>query len=1040
MSAFRNLLGVSPALLLVACASDPSRDTLTQLRHIEPDLKDVIVEDSLARAEDSYRRYLAETPSSVMAPEAMRRMADLQIEKEFGIIGSGELIEKAVLEDRLALQDAPSPVSGLAQDAPVETADEFERRAGAAAPIPAQAAQADLPLPEGIDPSALAGPLEAVAIYQRILTDYPDYERNDQVLYQMSRAYDELGRTEDAMAVMKRLVEEYPDSRYIDEVYFRRGEYFFVRKKYLDAEDAYLSIIALGDGSSYYELALYKLGWSLYKQELYEEALDRYIAMLEYRISVGHDFDTASGEDDEHRVTDTFRVISLSFSNLGGPEVIDEYFAANGAPGYADRIYSNLGEFYLEKLRYQDAAAVYKSFIELNPYHRVAPNFSMRVVEIYEQGEFPRLVVESKKEFASRYALQSDYWQHYDPAESPEVMGFLKKNLTDLATHYHALYQDESELEQRAENYREALTWYGQFLASFPRDEQSPSVNYQLADLLLQNEDFGLAASEYERTAYDYPRHERSAAAGYAAVYAHRQHLERLTGAQWAESRRLAVESSLRFADTFPEHEKSPAVLGAAADDLYDMQDYERAIVSAQTLIDRYPGVDPVLRRSAWVVVAHSSIDLARYPEAEQAYLQVLSLTSHEDESRAAVIDGLAASIYKQGEQAGLLEDFRASAEHFLRITDAAPGSAIGTAAQYDAAAALMKLQAWQEAAAVLERFRQENPEHELAGGATRQLALVYREDGQLERSAEEHERMAAESEDARFSAEAMLVAAELYEKAGKSDRALTVYERYVAAYPSPVVVALETRERMAELYKAGGDQFRYTEQLALIVEGDRHAGVERSERTRFLAAGAALILSEQLYQHFAELDLVQPFEQSLAEKQARMERALAEFERLVDYEVAEVTAAATFYIAEIYYQFNVSIMQSERPGDLSAAELNAYEMVLEEEAYPFEEQALSVHQSNAELLAIGVYNRWVQKSLDKLASLMPARYARNEISSGYLASIDIYAYRMPIAPAVLPGAADSPQQSSSGEQDTGQQPGGLQVASLAESPRGAAE
>jgi hypothetical protein len=318
-----------------------------------------------------------------------------------------------------------------------------------------------------------------------------------------------------------------------------------------------------------------------------------------------------------------------------------------------------------------------------------------------------------------------------------------------------------------------------------------------------------------------------------------------------------------------------------------------------------------------------------------------------------------------------------------------------------------------------------------LAGGATRQLALVYREDGQFDRSAEEHERMAAESDDPQFSADALLVAADLYQKADSPDRALAVYERYVSAYPTPVVVALETRDRMAQLYKARGDEARYVEQLELIVDGDRRAGSERSERTRYLAAGAALVLSENLYRHFADLRLVQPFEQSLAEKQARMDRALAEFERLVEYEVAEVTAAATYYIAEIYFEFSTSIMRSERPADLSAAELNAYEMVLEEEAYPFEEQSLGVHEQNAELLGIGVYNRWVQKSLDKLAQLMPARYARNEISSGFLASIDFYAYRMPIAPVILPGGTDAPPQNRSGEQDAEQQPGGLKVAGL---------
>jgi hypothetical protein len=79
---------------------------------------------------------------------------------------------------------------------------------------------------------------------------------------------------------------------------------------------------------------------------------------------------------------------------------------------------------------------------------------------------------------------------------------------------------------------------------------------------------------------------------------------------------------------------------------------------------------------------------------------------------------------------------------------------------------------------------------------------------------------------------------------------------------------------------------------------------------------------------------------------------------------------------------------------------LSDYELVIEEEAYPFEEQAIEVHEKNFEMLTSGTYNPWVQKSLDKLVTLMPGTYARTEISAGYLESVDSYAYRMPNAPA----------------------------------------
>lgn len=984
---------------LAACAAGSNRGTLAELERVEADLDEIYLEDSLERAADSYRRYLQETETSERRPEAMRRLADLQIEQAYGVIGKGDIVELPAPDSASRASPIAAQQPGRDPAVPGESEQAFEARATGREALLPRTTDFDDAMPDIAMQDAPAGPVEAIATYRKILATYPGYERNDKVLYQMSRAYDEIGQPDEAMQVMARLVAEYPDSKYVDEVHFRRGEYFFVRKQYLDAEGAYGAIIGMGPESDFYELALYKLGWTLYKQELYEEALHEYFAMLDYRLSAGYDFDSALDENDEHRVSDTLRVISLSFSNIGGPEVVDEYFLANGNRSYADKIYSNLAEFYFGKLRYEDAASVYKSFVRSNPFHVVAPNFSMRVIDVYGEAGFPQLVVESKKEFATKYALKAEYWNHYDAANRPEVVGFLKTNLSDLAGHYHALYQEEALVDEQPANFLEAQHWYRQALLSFPADAEAPQINYRLADLLLENGDFGEAAKEYERTAYAYEPHDQASAAGYAAVYAHRENLKVAAGEKKLDVKKATVESSLRFADTFGDHEQAPVVLGAAVDDLYEMREFETAIASARHLIERYPVTDAGLVRGAWMVVAHASLDLARYADAEQAYAQVLRLMATDDESRPEIIDGLAAAIYKQGEQANDAGDFRMAANHFLRIKEVAPTSGIRSAAEYDAAAALVKLEDWALASSVLEQFRVSHPDHELGSDATKQLAFIYREDGQLERSAAEHERIAAEADDRDIRREALLTAGELYDEAMSLDAAVRVYERYVDEYSRPLDVALQTRTRLAEIFKARQDVARYHEELGMIIEADRNAGDERSDRSKYLAAKAALVLAENDYRRFAELRLVQPFEESVAGKQARMDTAMQAFENLVHYEVAEVTAAATYYMAEIFFDFSAALLDSERPAGLTNAEKVDYEMVIEEEAFPFEEQAIGVHEKNVELLATGIYNPWVQKSMERLAVLMPGRYAKPELSGGYVGSIDTYAYRMPIAP-----------------------------------------
>src|SRR5262249_35340781 len=628
--------------------------------------------------------------------------------------------------------------------------------------------------------------------------------------------------------------------------------------------------------------------------------------------------------------------------------------------------------------------------------------------ETFTKGKFPKLVLESKRDFASKYGLQAEYWQHNKPEELPEVLAYLKTDLKDLATHYHAEYQSTQEANEKLANYHEALRWYGDYLKSFPKDAESPVINYRLADLLFESKDFGEAAKQYERTAYEYPGNAQSAAAGYAAAYAYREQLKIVDKERQEAVKHDTVASSLKFADTSPNHAQAARVRGAAADDLSEMKDYRAAVGAAQRVIDKYPGAEMPIRRSAWIVVAHGSFELAEYPQAEHAYAQVLTVTPEGDESRAKLVDNLAASIYKQGELARNAQDYRAAADHFLRIRTAAPTSTIRATAEYDAGAALIELKDWKVAAGVLEAFRSTNPKHKMAGESTRLIARAYRESGELSHAAGEYERLASESTDEVVRRESLLVAGDLYQQSNTKDKALDTYRRYVNDFPKPLETALETRFKIAEIHKAAHDDAPYQKELAEIVRIDAAGGAERTGRTRTLAARSALVLAEQLYQAFVAVKLRQPFETSLKDKQQRMDATIKAMGALVDYQIADVTAAATFYMAETYFDFSRALKDSEKPSDLKAADLEKFQEQLEEAAYPFEEKAIKVHEKNMEMLHAGVFNAWTEKSLSRLTELMPGRYAKSEMSSGFIGAIDRYVYRSPLSQASTQTASNT--------------------------------
>jgi len=140
------------------------------------------------------------------------------------------------------------------------------------------------------------------------------------------------------------------------------------------------------------------------------------------------------------------------------------------------------------------------------------------------------------------------------------------------------------------------------------------------------------------------------------------------------------------------------------------------------------------------------------------------------------------------------------------------------------------------------------------------------------------------------------------------------------------------------------------------------------------------------------------------------MKTAVQQFNRLVDYEIGETTAAATYYLAEIYADFSQSLTASERPQGLTPVELEQYELALEEQAYPFEEKAIQVHESNLKLISRGVYNPWIEKSLQKLAISVPARYDKPEESDDIIGSPETYVFE-------IENPADAKKQAAQGEE-----------------------
>lgn len=834
-----------------------------------------------------------------------------------------------------------------------------------------------------LEGSLAPGDSKAAQLYAELLERFPGHDRNDSALYQLARANEQTGETEPSMAALTDYSGKYKEGNKYDEVQFRRGEHLFVRREYRQAETAYQAVLDSGEESDFHQQALYKIGWARFKLNRYSDALNAYMQLLDETIGEHNSAelpDTLSRSDKE-RINDTLRAVSLSFSYLGDNTRIRDYYADHGTRAYEPLIYSNLAALHLNKERYTDAAETYSLFAKTHPQHPEAPLFQSSVIDVYKKAGFSKRVLEEKQAYIERYEPASSYWQQHDPDKSNGVLQQVQRHLRDVAQHYHAVAQ----AEKKPKAYADAGHWYQLYLRAFPQSEQTPYMNFLYAELLTSAGQHGLAANQYEQTAYMYGDHRKTAEAGYAALLAYQKHEPTLRGREKADWHRKGISSSLRFAGEFPDHKQALPVRTLASQQLYALKDYSAAIAAAKPVIE-HPNAPQKLQLSAWTVTAHAEFDQSDFQRAELAYQQVLARTPRNDKQRDKLQEKLAATIYKQGEQEKAAGNMTGAAEHFLRIAEVVPQSSINITAQYDAAAAYIALKQWPAAIQILERWRRSNPGNKLQPDVTRKLAVIYQENNQPLQAAGEFARIADTEKDPRLKREATLTTASLYQQAGRNSQAIDAYKRFIKRYPQPVESAMEARYQLVLLYEKARqtDKQRYWQKQ--LVEADRGAGRQRNQRTRYLAAHAQLALVGDIFRTYQQVQLKEPLKKNLERKKKAMQAAIKGYTQAAAYEVTDVTTESTFRIGEIYASFGEALMTSERPRNLNAEELEQYDILLEEQAYPFEEKAIVVHETNVQRTVNGVYDEWIRKSLSTLAELMPVRYAKQEKGESFVA------------------------------------------------------
>lgn len=813
---------------------------------------------------------------------------------------------------------------------------------------------------------------DALASYEAILSRGAFSGRLDELLYQMAKAYALTGQPGRSVERLEQLVGLYPDSPLVPEAQFRIAEAAFAGGQYPKAESHYQALLAGSGRPDLKAKARYMMGWSQFKQgeAAWRRATITFMAVLDQFLPDAPSLARVP-EASIDTLDDTLRVLAMMAARTGGVAALDTWLArAPTLPAWAALLYDRLADVYTQQGRFEEAVAVNQAFVNRYPQHPTVPDFRDQIISVWQAAGQPDRAEGARADYVAAYREGAAY-RRLDARHQERWRRFARAWADSRYVNASAL--------RRAGDLAGAAEWYAPAAAEYQRLAMrvvAPGPLWRLAgDAWLGAGRQAPALAAFRTAGYQVPGYDAAVDSAWAEVRVLIDRVGRLAAADQSLALVSLSAAVDRFTETYPDDPRGTGALADVAGRWLTLGNGNRAQVYARR-VQVHPLAQPSERYAAWLVTARVRQAAGAFASAERAWRQALAL-HHGAGTEAAREEAklrrqLAESIYHQGAQAADQGDVPLAVAHFLRIETVLPGSEVAIQGRFDAANTLLRASQWQDAIHQLQRFRHDYPDHPLAVRIRDKLVLAYSRSGQPRRAADE---LLARARDLANPWPDRLRAAELYHDAGDIEARNALYRQYLATSPVPTEGPDHRRLQRLRHRLLSTEAIPEPWHEALVraeLDSPWH-----SDQTLAWATDSAWVLARQAADRFRSLPLVQPLEDALARKEralAAVRQRLEQAERLGG---EAVRSQVLFLRAELYRQLARDLMASEVPGSLNELEALQYRVLLEEEAYPFEEEAIALHEANHQRITKTGYDEWIGKSLEALARMHPGRYQR---------------------------------------------------------------
>lgn len=666
--------------------------------------------------------------------------------------------------------------------------------------------------PEPVNP--LPDYSKSLQMYERLSSEYPNFPKLSEALYQMGNIYLLMGQIDKCRIAFEGVVEKYPNSPRASGAHFRLSDLCYLENDYLCALKHLEKIREDQIDLQNWEMVHYRKGELYYNTGDLDKAVQyfqTYIDKCDGGLYPKREFRDMAVE---------FMAISFSDMENGGEEAV-RYFKKIGKRSYEDNVMYTIG---LKNRNHgQFDAAIQSLGVALKkfPMYKEAPTARMALIECYVvKKEHEKANLEREK-LVDDYGTNSQWYKtnSNELAIIEKARNEVKRALGHIAIYYHALAQKKKDKSA----YEKALKRYQEFFKKFPEDKwRNYEFKYNIAEVYSAMGDCDKSAEYYDQVAMadlktfgeykaeidtlgmdadEVEKNKKKADqgpvvisqedAGYNVIVALDNCKKKAMAAAGVsdsqayslpETKKL-LDYTEKFQARFPKSSNASEVLYLAGNIHYSAKSYDNAIRVFKQIIDNYP--NSKVNDKSQRMLANSYANSGQYDMAMGMYRQLLGKQQPNSTEYTEVLDLAAGTIYKRAEAKRKEGDLAGAANIFKSIYSEYPTSKISDRGWFEAGVCYEEAKNFEMAGATLEELCVTFPKSSLRERAYMRAAENYKKADKLDKAAQVYQTAANNITKAEFAIPSLSAASECYQKINQFDMAGKMFEMIYERYSS---------------------------------------------------------------------------------------------------------------------------------------------------------------------------------------------------------------------------------------------------------------